>query len=163
MQKFSLTKGKGIFVIDLTLIPIFILVIYSGLKLHWAGHLNNQNIWEYWAHYHIIVSILSLIFGGLHVKAHWGWYKSLAKNGVGNKSRPTIILSALFLIEIATGIILVLLIEGGNSTIGMWHYRFGITMILFLSGHTIRRFSIMIKGLWLKSLLNNICFKIIWR
>ncbi|MFV0553364.1 MAG: DUF4405 domain-containing protein [Mangrovibacterium sp.] len=147
----SLTKGKSIFIIDLILIPVFILVIYSGLKLHIAGHADNHEVWAYWAHYHIIVSVLSLIFGWLHIKAHWGWYKSLVKKGIGKKSRVTPLLSLLFLIEIITGIILVFFIEGGNSAVGMWHYRLGLALILLVLIHLISRFSLMAKGLgWKK-------------
>lgn len=149
--KTSLTKGKSIFIVDLILIPTFVLVIYSGLKLHIAGHADNHDIWEYWTHYHIITAILSLIFGTLHIKAHWGWYKSLIKKGLGKKSPITLILSILFLIEIVTGIILVFFINGGNSSVGMWHYRLGLLMIIFILIHLITRFSLMIKGLgWKK-------------
>lgn len=150
-KKISLTKGKSIFIVDLILIPVFVLVIYSGLKLHVAGQADNHEIWEHWAHYHIITGILSIIFGWLHVKAHWGWYKGLVRKGIGKKSRVTLILSLLFLIEITTGIILVFFIEGGNSSVGMWHYRLGLAMILFLLIHLISRFSLMMKGLgWRK-------------
>lgn len=149
-RKVLFTKVKPMFVVDLILIPVFVLLIYSGLKLHVVGKINNHDIWGYWAHYHIIISILSLIFGGLHIKVHWGWYKSLIKKGLGKKSRITVLLSLLFLIEIITGIILVLFIEGGNSSVGMWHYRFGLVMILLLLIHFISRFSLMMKGLGFK-------------
>lgn len=146
-SKLSLTKGKSIFIVDLILIPVFALVIYSGVKLHVAGHADDHDIWEYWAHYHIITGILSIVFGGLHIKAHWGWYKGLIKKGIGKKSRITAILSLLFLIEIITGMILIFFIEGGNSAVGMWHYRLGLAMAFFLLIHLISRFSLMMKGL----------------
>lgn len=146
MGKISFTKGKSIFIVDLTLIPIFILVIYSGLNLHVAGHKQTHEIWVYWAHYHIIVGVLSLIAGGLHIRAHLGWYKSLIKKGLAKKSRITVILSLLFLIEIITGIILVFFIDGGNSSVGMWHYRFGLVMISFLLIYLVSRFGLMMKG-----------------
>ncbi|MFV0310336.1 MAG: DUF4405 domain-containing protein [Dysgonomonas sp.] len=154
-KKISLTKGKSIFIIDLILIPVFVLVIYSGLKLHAAGKVDNHDIWEYWAHYHIITGVLSIFFGWLHIKAHWGWYKGLIKKGVGNKSRITLTLSLLFLIEIITGIILVIFIEGGNSSVGMWHYRLGLVMILIILIHIVSRFSLLIRGLGWKKKRNN--------
>lgn len=49
MRKITLTKGKSIFIIDLILIPVFLLLIYSGVKLHVAGHTSNHDLWEYWA------------------------------------------------------------------------------------------------------------------
>ncbi len=151
MGKISLTKGKSIFIIDLILIPVFLLLIYSGLKLHVAGHTSNHDIWEHWAHFHIITGFLSLIFGELHIKAHWAWYRSFIKNGIGKKSKVTVVLSVLFLIETLTGIILILFLDGGNSAIGFWHYRLGLVMILFLLIHLISRFSLLMKGLgWKK-------------
>lgn len=151
MGKVSFTKGKSIFIVDLILIPVFALVIYGGLKLHVAGHNYNHDTWAYWAHYHIIVGILFLIVGGLHIKAHWSWYKSLIKKGIGKKSRVTITLSVIFLIEIITGIFLIFFIEGGNSIVGMWHYRLGLLMIVFILIHLVTRFSIMMRGLgWKK-------------
>ncbi|MBB4034704.1 hypothetical protein GGR21_000591 [Dysgonomonas hofstadii] len=146
-RKISLIKGKPIFIVDLILIPVFALVIYSGLKLHVAGHISGHDTWTHWTHFHVITAILSLLFGGLHVKAHWGWYKSLIKNGIGKKSKITTILSVLFLIEIITGVILVFFIEGGNSSAGIWHYRLGLVMIVFVLIHIITRFSLMMKGL----------------
>ena len=149
MTKLSFTKEKSVFIIDLILLPIFILVVYTGLKLHIAGHDDNynHNIWEYWTHLHIIVSIVSLFLGWCHVKAHWGWYKGLIKKGVRHKSKITLSLSILFLILTITGVILILFVGGANSAIGLWHYRLGLAMILFLLIHFISRFSMLIKGL----------------
>lgn len=145
--KFSLTKGKAVFIVDLILLPVFAFVIYSGLKLHAAGHADDRGIWELWAHWHIVAAVLSLAFAGLHIKAHWGWYKSWMKKGLAKKSKATAILSALFLIEVITGTVLVIFIEGGNSAVGMWHYGLGLAMILFLSIHIAGRFRLLMKGL----------------
>lgn len=147
MTKFSLTKGKSIFIIDIILIPVFTLVIYSGLKLHVVGHINDHTIWENWAHYHIVASIASLIVGWLHIRAHWGWYKSLMRKGLSKKSKTTTALSVLFLILIITGVILILFIDGGNSPIGIWHYRLGLAMAVLLIVHLFSRLTLLIKGL----------------
>lgn len=149
MAKVSLTRGKGIFIVDLFLIPIFILVIYSGLKLHIAGHGNDyaHDVWTYWAHFHIVLSIVSLIGVSLHIKAHWGWYKSFIKKGTKKKSRLTIGLSVLFLVLCFTGIALVLFVEGANSKVGLWHYRFGLVIIVLLLVHFVTRFRLLRKGL----------------
>ena len=148
-KRISLTKGKAIFIIDLILIPVFAFIVYTGLKLHIAGHEQNyvHEVWSNWAKLHIISSITSLIFGWLHVKAHWAWYKKIFKKTKRKKSKSTTILSLIFLIEIITGIILIFFINGANSNVGMWHYRIGLAMILFILIHTINRFSIMMKGL----------------
>ena len=57
------------------LVPLFILVLHTGIKLHIAGHGTDHDIWHYWAIFHIITSLLFTIFGVMHVKHHWGWYK----------------------------------------------------------------------------------------
>lgn len=149
-NKFSLTKGRFIFFVDLSLIPIFILLTYSGVMLHTASHIANHAEWEYWAEYHTIAGIISLIAGWLHVKAHWSWYKGLFKKGIGKKSKVTVIVSVLFLVLIITGLILILFINGGNSPVGLWHYRLGLGMALLLIVHTATHFSVLMKGLGLK-------------
>lgn len=146
-EKIRLPKIKFLFIIDLILIPVFILVIYSGLKLHVMGHIQNHDIWAYWAHFHIVTSIISLLVGGLHIKLHWGWYKGFMKVGLGKKSRITLILSILFLTLTLTGIMMIIFIDGGNSSIGLWHYKLGLIMIPLLIGHTIKRFPLLRKGL----------------
>jgi archaellum biogenesis protein FlaJ (TadC family) len=146
-KKFSLTKGKNVFIVDSSLIIIFILLIYSGLELHVAAHGSDHAEWEFWANYHVITGIVSLIAIYFHVKAHWGWYKSLFNRGIGKKSRVTVIISLLFFILTITGIILVFFIDGGNSSVGLWHYRLGLVITAFLLAHTISRFPLIIKGL----------------
>ncbi|NDV78291.1 hypothetical protein D0T57_04820 [Dysgonomonas sp. 511] len=148
-----MTKGKSVFIVDLILIPIFILVTYSGLKLHIAGDVGNHDIWSSWAHFHIIVSIISLIAGWLHIKAHWGWYKGLLKKGLAKKSKVTVALSILFLALVITGIILVLFADGGNSATGLWHYRLGLIMVILLIVHFVTRFSLLKKGLTRKKII----------
>jgi len=149
MAKVSFTRGKSIFIVDLSLIPIFILVIYSSFKLHIAGHTNNYNhdAWSYWAHFHVIISITSLLVGWLHIKAHWRWYKSLIKKGIDKKSKITLSLSVLFLLLTITGIILIFFVKGGNSIIGSWHYRLGLIMIPLLIIHLVTRFHLIVKAL----------------
>jgi len=153
MAKVSLTRGKAIFIVDLSLVPIFILIIYSGLRIHIAGNTNdyNHDVWSYWAHFHIIVSAISLFVGWLHIKAHWGWYKSLINKGIGKKSKTTLSLSVLFLLLTITGIILMFFVEGGNSIIGLLHYKLGLIMIPLLIIHLVTRFHLIVKALKKKS------------
>lgn len=171
MPKFSFTRGRGIFIVDLILVPVFILVVWSGLKLHVAGHGDSHDLWHQWALFHILAALLSLVFGVLHVKTHWGWYKKLFEKGPDSgvviksnsavkkerrKSRMTMILSALFLIETVTGITLVAFVEGGNSGIGLWHYTLGIAMSLLFLWHIVKRFSMLKKGLRRKNTYKKI-------
>ena len=146
-NKFSLTKGRPVFIIDLSLIPIFILVIYSGLKLHVAGHGIDHDKWEFWAGCHTITCQISLILIWFHVKAHWGWYKGLIKNGLANKSKITAGITILFLALTITGFLLTFFINGPNSSIGLWHYKLGLITSILIIIHTIKRFPIMMKGI----------------
>lgn len=149
----SLTKGKNIFIIDLLLIPVFAIIVYSGLALHIAGHPQEyiHEQWHNWSIVHVIATIVSLVFWYLHIKAHWTWYTKIFKKTKRKKSKITIIISLLFGVELITGIVLILIIDGPNSGIGLFHYVMGLTMSLFLLLHTIGRFNIMMKGLgWSK-------------
>ncbi|NDW10124.1 DUF4405 domain-containing protein [Dysgonomonas sp. 520] len=154
-NKFSLTKGKSIFIIDLILIPICILLVYSGLKLHKAGHGIDHDIWEYWANYHVVVSIVSLILVWWHVKAHWNWYKGLMQKGLKGKSKTTVFISVLFFILTMTGILLIFFIDGANSSIGLWHYKLGLITTFLIVIHIVKRFPMMVKGLKLKKKSRN--------
>lgn len=143
----TLLKGRGIFIVDASLIPIFGMLLFSGLKLHGAAHLNNHDIWHNWAVIHVISSILCLIAMFLHIKAHWNWYKSIFRNGVRKKSKITVSVSVFFVASVVTGLILLLFIEGENSGMGLWHYKISLIWVALVLIHTIKRFKIMVKGL----------------
>ncbi|MGL6180256.1 MAG: DUF4405 domain-containing protein [Tannerellaceae bacterium] len=152
MSSFNLTKGKSIFIIDALLFPIFLLVIYTGIKLHTVGHLyeSDHEAWSMWAHSHIIISALSILGFYLHIKAHWGWYKRIFSKGIGSKSKTTAILSFLYLILLFTGIQLALFIDESDSPVGLWHYKLGLLMSVLLLVHFITRFSTLKKGLFIR-------------
>lgn len=138
---------KQIFVIDWLLIPVFAVTSYSGFALHHAGHNASHEVWHNWAVCHVVASLLFIIIGILHVKNHWGWYKSLFSKGIGKKSRITLFLSAIFAVTIISGIILLTCVEGANSRIGLWHYIIGIVLTTFSLLHIIKRFNVLKKSL----------------
>ena len=129
---------KKIFVIDWILFFAFILSAFSGIELHIAGHGSEQEIWHNWAVSHVLASLLFLIFAILHIVTHWSWYKGIIRNGIGRKSKVTVILSAVFVLVSITGIAL-LGIDGANSLMGQWHYRIGIVTIILSVGHVLKR------------------------
>lgn len=137
---------KRIFVIDWILMPIFILTTSTGIKLHAVGHSNSHEILYNWAVFHVIASLLLLVVVIFHIITHWSWYKGIISRGIGKKSKVTLWLSAIFTFVAITGVIL-LNVEGANSTIGLWHYRIGVLTSVFSIGHIIRRFSILRKSL----------------
>lgn len=86
---------KKIFVIDWSLIPVFVLSAYSGIELHVADYEGNHEVWHNWAVFHVLTSLLFLMASIFHIATHWGWYKGTAKNGIGRKSKVTAVLSIL--------------------------------------------------------------------
>lgn len=137
---------KRIFVIDWILIPLFIFTAYTGIKLHIAGHSCNHELWHNWAVFHVLSSFLFLIAVIFHATTHWGWYRGIIKNGLGRKSKITVVLSVMFLLVSVTGFIL-LGINGENSDIGLSHYKIGIATIILCIGHILRRIFLLRKSL----------------
>ena len=83
----------------------------------------------------------------MHIQSHWAWYKGWFSKGLGNKSRVTALLSIIFVAISITGILLIAVIDGANSGLGLWHYRLGIAMTIIGLGHFIKRFRILKKSL----------------
>ena len=88
-----------------------------------------------------------LIFGVVHVKMHWGWYKSLFAKGIGNKSRVTLLLSVIFSVVVLTGVALLAFVDGANSGMGLWHYRIGLIVSAISIGHIVKRWHILKKSI----------------
>lgn len=137
---------KKIFVIDWILIFVFILSAFSGIKLHIAGHGNDHEQWHHWAVFHVLTSLLFFIAVLFHITTHEGWYKGLIRNGIGKKSKGTVVLSVVFLLVTVTGVAL-LGVNGANSDIGLWHYRIGIIATALSAGHILKRIPLLRKSL----------------
>ena len=137
---------KHIFLTGWTMIPLFILTAFSGIVLHITGHGSNHGLWHNWAVCHILSSLIFLAIAILHVKQHWGWYKGIVRNGIGHKSKITVLLSAIFLLASVTGFTL-LGVNGAKSGIGLWHYKIGIVTIVFSIGHIQKRGKLLFKSL----------------
>lgn len=137
---------KRIFIIDWVLIILFTLSTYSGFELHIAGHIGIHEIWHNWAVFHVVTSVLFFSAITCHISTHWNWYKTIARNGIGTKSKLTIILSTVFLFLAATGFGL-FAVKGANSPLGLWHYRIGIIMAIIAIAHTLKRLPALHKSL----------------
>lgn len=137
---------KKIFVIDWSLLPCFVLSAFTGLELHVHGQGADHALWHNWAVAHIVVSLLFLVLAVWHVRTHIGWYKSLLRQGLGKKSRVTVIVSALFAVLALSGLAL-LAVEGPNSGLGLWHYRLGLAGMLLFAGHIIKRTPLLRRSL----------------
>lgn len=137
---------KKIFVIDWLLLLAGILCAVSGVGMHLAGHNAVHEVWHNWAIAHVLSSLYMLITGIFHIQTHWNWYKALFKGQTTNKSHVTMLISVVFIVLTVTGLVL-LLEEGANTKIGIWHWAFGLALSALSAGHIIRRFHILKKSL----------------
>ena len=138
---------KKIFVIDWWVTIFFLIVAVSGFGMHISGTRCTHEVWHNWAVVHTLSSIGFLISGIMHIQSHWAWYKGWLSKGLGNKSRVTALLSIIFVAISITGILLIAVIDGANSGLGLWHYRLGIAMTIIGLGHFIKRVPILKKSL----------------
>ena len=125
---------------------MFVLSAFSGIGLHIAGYGINHELWHNWAVFHVLTSFLFFVISIFHITTHWGWYKGNIKNGLGKKSKITVVLSVVFFLVSVTGIIL-LGVAGANSYIGLLHYKIGIVTIVLCIGHLLKRISLLRKSL----------------
>lgn len=108
--------------------PAFAASAVTGIGLHLAGHGSSHEAWHNWAAGHILASLLWLIAVIRHLRRHRGWYKTLITKGLGRKSRTTLALTAVFAAVAATGTVLLVWVDGTESSVGQWHYRLGLLL-----------------------------------
>ena len=130
---------------DLLLIPVSIASVITGFGLHAAGHDTPHEVWEQWAAAHVVVTVLFLVLGILHVWHHLAWYKSLFSKGLGKKSRVTLLLTIAFLLLSVTGIVLIVAIDGLNSTTGHLHYLLGLLLTTLSLWHIVKRWKALVR------------------
>ena len=130
---------------DLLLIPVSIASVITGFGLHVAGKDTPHEVWEQWAAAHVVATVLFIILGIYHVWHHWAWYKSLFSKGLGKKSRVTLLLTIAFLFLVVTGIVLIVAIDGPNSTTGHLHYLFGLLLTILSLWHIVKRWKVLVK------------------
>ena len=140
-------KAKHLFITDLLLLVSLAPASTSGFLLHWAGHQDQHEVWHNWAVVHIFSTLIFTIIVGVHIYAHYRWYKSILKNGWQKKSKPTILLTLLMLLLVTTGNIILLKHQGANTDLGIKHYILGIGFTALCIGHLIKRAKRLIKGL----------------
>lgn len=129
--------------VNISLVPLFIGTLITGLKLHEAA---KSGFYDHWVIPHIVTALLMLIMMIFHSYYHWGWYKSLFKT-TKNKSKLSIAISILFFVVVLTGIVDMFLEP--NSAIGLLHNKIGLFMVVFSFFHLITRFR------WIKNATKN--------
>lgn len=118
------------------LLPLsFIATAITGIGLHIASHGTDHESWHNWAMAHVVAGLLWLVAVLFHTARYRLWYRSIFTQGTRRKNRITLALSAVFLIEVISGIVLIAWVDGPDSSVGLWHYRFGLLLILLSFVH----------------------------
>lgn len=125
---------KRLLSINITLIPLAVLLLISGLALHRVNDLGtaDQSIWP---GVHLTIVAIMLVAVGLHAYFNWGWFKSFTRN-FRNKSKTTYILAILILAEIITGFLILI----NTPDLGLIHYAIGLALCVALTVHIVMRF-----------------------
>ena len=120
------------------LLFVTVAIAATGFGLHAAGHGPSFSAWHRWAVAHVAFSLLWLALAVHHVWKHRRWYRAVLSRGVGNKSKMTLLLTALSLALWATGVLLLVCIDGSQSAVGLWHYGLGVAMVVLSVHHVVR-------------------------
>lgn len=131
--------------IDHALIPLFVLTVLGGVKLHIAGHQGIHEPWHIWAVVHVMTSICFIAAAIVHVRLHWAWYKALFHFRFQKKSVNTALLSLIMLLVSLTAIFLLFFEDGAGYGLGLWHYRLGLCCAFLGVIHVFRRLPILAK------------------
>lgn len=97
------TDRKTLLRTDRTLVPLFLLTVWSGMELHAAGHSARPEAIGIWSASHIAASAAFTAASIRHIVHHRKWYTALA-GGIGGRSRITLLLSVCFLAAALSGV-----------------------------------------------------------
>lgn len=77
---------------------------------------------------------------------HWGWYSGLMKNGLGQRSHVTLLVTVAYVVMGLTGLIL-LGMDGPKHGLGRWHYMLGLFSTALFLWHILKRLPVLRKSL----------------
>ncbi|MCC8070420.1 MAG: hypothetical protein LIO90_01290 [Bacteroidales bacterium] len=122
------------------LIIAFVLTAVSGVFCHVIndGSPTDHHVWVKFQVLHIIISVLFVVLTFRHIKLFKKWFSRWDKKALQHKSKNTIFVSLVLLLLVISGLAL-LFIEGGDSAVGLWHYRLGVLFMALCGFHSIRR------------------------
>ena len=125
----------------LTLISLF-----TGIQIHYAGHFQSHEVWYNWSAVHTIANIALLVTAIMHIKQHWGFYKSLIKK-INLRNKVTMLVTTSFVVVALSGIYLLAFVEGQGSSVGFAHYVLGLVFGVLGLGHLAKRWKVLKKGI----------------
>ena len=140
-----MSKVNKIFKVDAAMIPVFILLIITGIGIHISSEKGNHHLWIVWSVIHVVCAVAFLTLVCFHVRQHIGWFKSLLKGNTKGRG-ITIVLAIVMIVEILSGIILLAFVNGEGSFWGHFHWIVGIILAVIGTGHYIKRFKRLKKG-----------------
>ena len=139
-------KISKLFKVDVTMLPVIIGLIITGIKIHVTSYGLNHETWYNWAVAHVALSLAFTILVYIHIRQHWAWYKNLLLPA--KKPRIiSILLTTVMLLELITGMALIAFVDGEGSSWGHIHWIGGLILTALATGHIIKRFKILLKGL----------------
>ena len=131
------TDRKTLLRTDRTLVPLFLLTVWSGIELHAAGHSACLEAIGIWSAAHIAASAAFMAASILHIVHHRKWYTALV-GGIGGRSRMTLLLSVCFLAAALSGV--ATLFDAG---LGLFHYKTGLLLVPVGLLHLLKRLRIL--------------------
>ena len=136
---------KPIFRTDLSMAVLTLVSLFTGVQIHYAGHFQSHEVWYNWSAVHTLANIALLVTATIHIKQHWGFYKSLIKK-INLRSKVTMLVTTSFVVVALSGIYLLVFVKGQGSSAGFAHYILGILFSALGLGHLAKRWTVFKKG-----------------
>jgi len=150
-------ETKTLFSINILLLASSIATAFSGLTIMVHYHMGNHGdiittdtLWgiDYggWSAIHKAATIALSLIMAYHILLHWKWYKNVLIKKLIKKNRQVLLLTVIFIVTSATGLIPWLLLSCDEMNItrrGILeiHDKLGIILIVFLVLHLSKRFN----------------------
>jgi len=151
-------KGNAVskFTINLSLLLIGSLMIFSGFLLQFEYHMGNQGeidtthsvlgiYYSGWAAVHKISIVLLSVLMILHVIQHWKWYATVIRKKLAAKNKQVITLTIVFILVAISGYLSWFIhLAGGSELIRKIfievHDKLTLVLTLCLILHLVKRF-----------------------
>ena len=137
---------KPIFRTDISMAILTLASLFTGVKIHYAGHFQSHEVWHNWSAVHFFVNVALLATTIIHIKQHWGFYKSLV-NKINLRGKVTMLVTMSFTVVALSGIYLLAFVEGQGSAAGFAHYILGLAFVVLGLGHLAKRWKVFKKGI----------------
>ena len=144
------------FIINLSLLLIGSLMIFSGFLIQFEYHMGNQGeidanhsvlriYYSGWSAIHKISIVLLSVLMIFHINQHWKWYTTVIRKKLAAKNKQVITLTIVFLLVAISGYISWFIhLSGGSELIRKIfieiHDKLTLVLTLYLILHLVKRF-----------------------